>query len=83
MNNYKVMRRHSGDKEYFPGDTRTADKNDVQHLVPNTLQLVEDDTKNTDASGIAGKEKPPADNKAKPAADNKAKLIADQNKAAE
>lgn len=37
---YKVLRSHYGDKDYKEGDTRTADPNNVRHLV-NSKILVE------------------------------------------
>lgn len=33
MAEFKVLRRHDGDKEYHAGDTRTADAGTVAHLV--------------------------------------------------
>lgn len=33
MKTYKVLRQHIGDREYLPGDMRTAKPTDVAHLV--------------------------------------------------
>lgn len=30
---YQVLRRHLGDKDYYPGDEREAEPRDVAHLV--------------------------------------------------
>ena len=30
---FTVLRRHDGDREYRPGDTRTAEAGEVAHLV--------------------------------------------------
>jgi len=35
---YEVLRRHVGDKDYYPGDTRTADSVDVGHLIGTVLK---------------------------------------------
>ena len=35
---YIVLRRHTGDKVYEPGDTRTADSVDVGHLIGKVLE---------------------------------------------
>ena len=69
MPEYKVLRQHYGDKQYWPGDTREANKNDVQHLIEGgTLEAVE------------AKAAPKAANKAEPAVANKADpLDHDQN----
>lgn len=47
---YEVKRRHLGDKDYFDGDEREADANEVQHLV---------------ANGVLVEAKPPANPKGK------------------
>lgn len=33
MTLFKVLRQHTGDKEYLSGDTRVADRAQVAHLV--------------------------------------------------
>ena len=33
MNNYTVLRHHQGDKDYKPGDVRSASHADVAHLI--------------------------------------------------
>lgn len=60
MAEYKVLRRHDGDKEYHAGDTRTADPATVKHLV--TLGVLE----------LAGKAEAGHVNKAESALLNKA-----------
>ena len=45
---YRVVREHDGDRYYFEGDTRTADSNDVAHLIPHVLVL-DDDGEKSDA----------------------------------
>lgn len=64
-NEYRVLRRHEGDRWYDEGDTRTAVANEVKHLVPLTLELIEDQP----------------EEKAEPAPKNKAEGAAPANKA--
>lgn len=59
---FKVIREHYGDKAYAAGDTRTADPNDVKHLVPHVLEPVKK-ARATDAE----KAEPPSANKAEKA----------------
>ncbi|WP_171258389.1 hypothetical protein [Acinetobacter pittii] len=37
MKEYEVLRPHFGDKDYKEGDIRTADPNDVRHLIENKV----------------------------------------------
>ncbi len=37
---FKVMRRHIGDRTYAPGDIRTGSIGDLGHLVPHVLQPI-------------------------------------------
>lgn len=61
MTDYKVLRQHYGDKQYWPGDTRQAEQRDVQHLIDGgTL------------AAPAAKAEPKPSNKAEPAVVNKA-----------
>lgn len=61
MAEFKVLRRHDGDKEYHEGDVRTAEAADVKHLVDlGVLQPVR------------AKAEAPLKNKAEPKAENKA-----------
>lgn len=37
---WRVLRRHDGDRLYEEGETRTGTKLDLGHLSPKTLQLI-------------------------------------------
>lgn len=64
MPEYEVLRQHYGDKQYWPGDTREANKTDVQHLLDGgTLAQVK------------AKSEPKPTNKAEPAVSNKADAL--------
>lgn len=65
--NWKVLRRHDGDRLYEEGDIRTGTKAELGHLAPKTLELLGP----TITSG-----------KAKAAPLNKAESAAPANKAA-
>jgi hypothetical protein len=39
---FKVIRAHTGDRDYSIGETREATLADVQHLIPKTLAPVEE-----------------------------------------
>jgi hypothetical protein len=54
---FKVLRQHTGDRFYNPGDERDADEREVAHLL---------------ASGTLEKMADPVKNKAEPAVKNKA-----------
>lgn len=56
---FKVIRSHYGDKAYKVGDTRTARRQDVKHLLGKTLE----DPK---AAKAAPKKKPATKSTAKP-----------------
>lgn len=79
---YKVLRPHIGDRNYLPGDERTADAAEVQHLVKNGVleaAKAEDAPKNKAAAAVKNKAvtkpkmkvAPASKNKVAPAAENK------------
>lgn len=41
MADFKVKRHHQGERDYVPGDIRTANPSEVAHLVPLTLEPIE------------------------------------------
>lgn len=71
MTKYEVMRHHTGDKEYAPGDAREAKESDVTHLVKNGVLRAASGEKA--ASAPANKADPRPDNKAAPKPATKAK----------
>ncbi|MDB5540532.1 MAG: hypothetical protein JWQ89_2259 [Devosia sp.] len=81
--NYRVVRRHEGDRMYEEGQTRTARSDDVKHLVPHVLEEIgpaafggngdHDDNGETGGAAPAAEKAEPAPlNKAEPAPANKA-----------
>jgi hypothetical protein len=40
MTEYRVVRRHDGDRLYNVGDTRTALETEVKHLIPHVLEPI-------------------------------------------
>ena len=70
MPEYDVLREHLGDRNYLPGDTRTASKAEVAHLVRNGVLRAEEEKA---AAPPANKAAPKPDNKAAPAVANKSK----------
>lgn len=71
LKEYRVVRRHTGDKAYAVGDIREAREADVKHLVPHVLQPI----------GDAPEAPAEPEGKAEPAPLNKAE-VAPANKAA-
>jgi len=53
---FKVIRAHTGDKDYAVGDTRTEDPNKVKHLIGKCLE-------DPDAKPAKAKKKAPAKKK--------------------
>lgn len=72
INEYSVLRRHEGDRLYEEGDVRTADENEVKHLVPHVLELI--------GPAPAAPEPDEFEEKAEPVLENKAEGDAPENK---
>lgn len=55
MADYKVIRAHEGDKSYKVGDTRSANPNEVSHLVGTCLEKMADKPENKMAGKVKNK----------------------------
>lgn len=82
LTDYAVVREHTGDKWYEPGDTRTANATEVAHLVPHVLEPIGDaEAPKAKEEPADEKAEPEPANKAEPAPANKAEPAAPANKA--
>lgn len=56
---YIVLRSHIGDKPYSAGDTRTANPNDVSHLLGKTIREKTDEDREAEATAELEGDKEP------------------------